>query len=65
MRSNQARPDGLDSARSDRRSERSAVGLVVAWLRDGDYKLCTAMDQTMFDVGRENHPLRIDFSDMG
>jgi len=38
---------------------------VVAWLRDGDYKLCTAMDQTMFDVGRENHPLRIDFSRYG
>lgn len=38
---------------------------VVSWLLDGDHGLCTAMDRAMFGAGRDERPLRIDFSRYG
>ena len=38
---------------------------VVAWLRDGDHRLCAAMDRAMFGAGRDERPLRVDFSRYG
>lgn len=35
---------------------------VVAWLRDGDHRLCSAMDRALFDAGRDERALSIDFS---
>lgn len=38
---------------------------VVAWLREGDPRLCSAMDRAMFDAGRDETALRVDFSSYG
>ncbi|MDG6095243.1 hypothetical protein LOC54_09020 [Acetobacter sp. AN02] len=38
---------------------------VVAWLYDGDHRLCSAMDRAMFGAGRDERPLHVDFSQYG
>jgi len=38
---------------------------VVAWLRNGDYRLCSAMDRAMFGAGRDEPAFSVDFSRYG
>ncbi|MEZ2308241.1 MULTISPECIES: hypothetical protein [Paraburkholderia] len=38
---------------------------MVAWLLNGDYRLCSAMDSAMFDAGRDERALSVDFSRYG
>ncbi|MBR8060224.1 hypothetical protein [Burkholderia dolosa] len=37
----------------------------VAWLRNGNYRLCSAMDRAMFGAGRDDRALSVDFTRYG